>query len=424
MKATETLSVVNGAYAKSVTPAMQFNMHHSKPSNEKPSNPLFKIGYVRNSRTYIDELNELLKGTDHAVTARDIFKIVEETGFHNRNVHGYSQESDGSPIAQANVKYKLINTGLIDKNGKEIVGWFTKEKNNFVGITWGTEQSFINSVVTSKKFKIGDFYFDEWNHGLTFLEDLAQNTIPEIWSYQHTTSGMKHPILKSYIANIFNRLKQESSNGEEKKIIYSQDGKWMMFNTNLLDKFFHEIIIVSEVRSISGKEVFFNPRRSKGVGDLTKKTFNKDDKPLAPKFFENVDEVVFQTKWQVDRDFDKFTHIIEERGNRFPDKYKGKKPEELARNLDNAIEYAITITQRNYKFVVPMYRPQTNSIQLLMPIYLEGTFQQCPDFALVLTPDSEQGLYTPETILPLDAAYQDARLIAKPDETWLNPSNI
>lgn len=92
--------------------------------------------------------------------------------------------------------------------------------------------------------------------------------------------------------------------------------------------------------------------------------------------------------------------------------------------LDSAIDYAVAITQRNYKFVVPMYRPQTDSIQLLMPIYLEGTFQQCPDFALVLTPDSKECIYTPETILPLDAAYQNARLIAKPDETWLNPENI
>lgn len=92
--------------------------------------------------------------------------------------------------------------------------------------------------------------------------------------------------------------------------------------------------------------------------------------------------------------------------------------------LDDAIKLAVTITQRNYKFVVPMYRPLKDAIQLLMPIYLEETFHQRPDFALVLTPDVENELYTPETILPLDAAYQNARLIAKPDETWLNPDKI
>lgn len=69
-----------------------------------------------------------------------------------------------------------------------------------------------------------------------------------------------------------------------------------------------------------------------------------------------------------------------------------------------------------------MYRPQEAKIQLLMPIYLSGSFTSSPDFALVL--DLEDGIYTPETILPLDAAYQNARLITKPDELWLNPDDI
>ena len=71
-----------------------------------------------------------------------------------------------------------------------------------------------------------------------------------------------------------------------------------------------------------------------------------------------------------------------------------------------------------------MYRPQDNKIQLLMPIYLKGSYSSMPDFALILTPDKEHQLYSPETILPLDAVYQDARLIAKPDDTWLNPDTI
>ena len=82
------------------------------------------------------------------------------------------------------------------------------------------------------------------------------------------------------------------------------------------------------------------------------------------------------------------------------------------------------MAQRNYKFIVPMYRPQEDKIQLLMPIYLKGTYSKRPDFALVLTPDSKHKVYSPETILPLDAAYQNARLIAKPDEAWLNPEEM
>ena len=80
------------------------------------------------------------------------------------------------------------------------------------------------------------------------------------------------------------------------------------------------------------------------------------------------------------------------------------------------------MAKRNYKLRVPQYRTQTDKLQLLMPIYLGGSFSRQPDFALVL--DLEDGIYTPETILPLDAAYQNARLIAKPDDFWLNPDDI
>ena len=98
--------------------------------------------------------------------------------------------------------------------------------------------------------------------------------------------------------------------------------------------------------------------------------------------------------------------------------------DELGRKLDDAITSAVAIAQRNYKFIVPMYRPQTGKIQLLMPIYLKGTYSSKPDFALILPPDKENEYYTPETILPLDVVYQNARLIAKPDDTWLNPDTI
>jgi hypothetical protein len=135
-----------------------------------------------------------------------------------------------------------------------------------------------------------------------------------------------------------------------------------------------------------------------------------------------VNEVVFQADITIDRNYEKFTHIIEERRERFPKEYQNKDTTHLARLLDNSINYAISVAERNYKLIVPQYRPQDNKLQLLMPIYLNGTYTKTPDFALVL--NLEDNLYIPETILPLDAAYQNARLIAKPDDFWLNPEDI
>lgn len=145
---------------------------------------------------------------------------------------------------------------------------------------------------------------------------------------------------------------------------------------------------------------------------------------MPPEFFKEVTEIVFHGDWEIDSNLERYSHIIEERLERFPDKYRSLDKGTLSTLLDNAIVFARKIAQRNYKFIVPMYYPRFNRIQLLMPIYLEMSISLQPDFALVLTPDSDYKLYIPETILGLEDVYQDARLIAKPDESWLNPEII
>lgn len=152
--------------------------------------------------------------------------------------------------------------------------------------------------------------------------------------------------------------------------------------------------------------------------------FSSKKVPLPPEFFKEVTEIVFHGDWEIDSNLERYSHIIEERLERFPDKYRSLDKGTLSTLLDNAIVFARKIAQRNYKFIVPMYYPRFNRIQLLMPIYLEMSISLQPDFALVLTPDSDYKLYIPETILGLEDVYQDARLIAKPDESWLNPEII
>lgn len=44
--------------------------------------------------------------------------------------------------------------------------------------------------------------------------------------------------------------------------------------------------------------------------------------------------------------------------------------------------------------------------------------------ALVLQRDNDNKMYIAKTILDLESGYQDARLIAKPDESWLNPVTL
>ena len=379
-----------------------------------------------NLKTCKAELNELLTDEKQVSTA-ELNALVDRASVVYLNKYGYAQRRSGESVTRKDAAYLYFETGLLDIAGNSIIGWFEKRGKEpaFKGIMWGTKATLDAKVRISRMFHWGDLYFKNEEEGLAFLEDVAASTIPETWSFKNKPSAVNHPILKSYIEKTFEVLKKEAERGAKNKLVYSQDSKHLVFNTNLLDKFFHDILILVDVRKQKdGSELLMNPRRVRKELELLKLGFAKNVRPEQPRFFEKVEEVIFQPTWTIDKDFDKFTHIIEERRQRFPVEMQASSSEELGRKLDDAITFAVAIAQRNYKFIVPMYRPQTGKIQLLMPIYLKGTYSSKPDFALILTPDKENEYYIPETILPLDAVYQNARLIAKPDDTWLNPDTI
>ena len=71
-----------------------------------------------------------------------------------------------------------------------------------------------------------------------------------------------------------------------------------------------------------------------------------------------------------------------------------------------------------------MYYPEENRIQLLMPLYFKGEYNDEPDGVLILTPSSKGPYYILETIIGLREAYMDARLISKPDNAWLEPISL
>lgn len=389
-------------------------------------NGLKSLGYVTNLSTCVKELNEILP-EDSQMSFADIAAIADLGAHVYLNKFGYPADKGGLPVSQEGAVYLYFETGRQTVDGKDVIGWFARpnKKGVFQGVTWGTKAQLEKVVRQNLLFHIDDLCFEHMSDGLAFLEEIAASTIPETWSFKNKPSAINHPILKSYLENIFKRLKCEMKDGKENKLVFSKNQKWVLFNSNLLDKFFHEVLIVAEVRKMhDGETIFMNPRRVRNRTQLMNMGFDRDVLAVQPSFFENVEEVIFQPSWLIDRDYDTFSHIIEDRLARFPLDMQKEPSELLSRKLDDAISFAVAIAQRNYKFIVPMYRPQENKIQLLMPIYLKGSYSSMPDFALILTPDKDHQMYSPETILPLDAVYQDARLIAKPDDTWLNPDTI
>jgi len=85
--------------------------------------------------------------------------------------------------------------------------------------------------------------------------------------------------------------------------------------------------------------------------------------------------------------------------------------------FDGAIKRAKRMINANYKTAVPQY--YKGKIQLLIPICLIN--ENIPDLALVVSKNDTGTQYLGHTCLTLDMAYNNARLIAKPESNWLNP---
>lgn len=107
-------------------------------------------------------------------------------------------------------------------------------------------------------------------------------------------------------------------------------------------------------------------------------------------------------------------HILEDERNklRIPELYRNL-PNLPMLFLGSAIEYAKVRIKENYKAAVPQYF--NGNIQFLIPISLGDP--SVVDLSLAVGKDG--GIYTGHTCLTLDMAYNNARLIAKPESDWL-----
>nr|PZN73745.1 MAG: hypothetical protein DIU55_02335 [Bacillota bacterium] len=316
----------------------------------------------------------------------------------------FSYLREDQPVAdRALADAVLFPTGHTTPTGEEISAKCVLNKNRNRQPWFGL----FFQAARREGFVIGDLYFRTWSDGARFLEELASMAIPERWSYSQYPSKQQHPILKSYVEKTYERLKQQG------RILRS--GNKVLFNTGLLNVYFKEIYVLGEAdpaypqRVVGARPVLETDR-------AVLETFVNQKPPMAT-YFEKITDVIFDPDLQINTDD---IHIIDDNFDRIPPKYRTRKKSEIFALFQAAIEFARIMARRNYKLVVPQF--YMGQIQFLMPIYLSGEFSGAPDFALVLQKMGD--VYRGNTILTLDMAYQNARLIAKPDTTWLSPEKF
>lgn len=418
-----------------------------KPPYEKEKSALMALGYVRDIQGAVSYFAEK---TGINIELEELERKIKAS-YDDGDILYYEYDANGDPVVSTAYSPKTavfaIKTGEQDRHQNNVYAQYNKGPRGWIGVFFNTEMQIFNQM---NAYKIGKLTFRNYAQANDFIKSLHSELLPgETWKYAEPAQTemrkkTEYEILESYLRTVFAALLQEHNcpgSLNFGKIRFSKDGNYALFNTGLLSKYATDLIVIGEVfpkdRTTNDHITLSNPfvlRR--GKTELREKGFESSDADVdMVSFFDQVSQIVYDATAEVDTDdIEKLRHCIEEgitRG-RFPQKCKEQydrgELEDLTDTFIKAIRRAERIARRNYKYVVPQYRTSAtgNRIQFLMPIYMLAKYEESPDFALVLSESviGGQKFYKPETVLELAWAYNNARVICKPDDMWLNPSKI
>lgn len=243
------------------------------------------------------------------------------------------------------------------------------------------------------------------------IETLVSLARPERWDYLHDKQDVKHKVLVNYISHTFKRLTDLHASDPKGNHLFMDDS-CCCFNTGLFTLNFESIyaLLVKNDLKFKAKWKFFGFYKAS-----SRELRNISPLPERASYFDCVENLIYDTKYELRVNID---HILDDERNRLriPEQYKNV-PNLAMLFKGAALEYAKVRIMENYKAAVPQYF--NGKIQFLIPISLGSP--SIVDLSLAV--GLEGNIYTGHTCLTLDMAYNNARLIAKPESDWLVGNN-
>lgn len=283
---------------------------------------------------------------------------------------------------------------------------------------------------------------------LATLKGLA---LDERWEFKNTppNSERPFPILHSYLLQTFGRLVNEG------KVLVNENAGLATFNTGLVDPRYepiHALFVPNDDPRAPWQLAGFCIAGEGANGQNLVRHFAP--LPSAPRYFDNSTDLLYDTR-AGKPEFD-WQHVIIERIDRYPAPfvedhrppgfqeqdttqmavderkayYRGlgnaierdsRTYRRIMNRIKDAIDLSIKRVQWNFKTAIPTYYPRVRRLQLLLPVCL--LFDEQVDMALAVE-KTPVGSYLGHTVLPLDWAYKNARLVCRPDSDWLAPQDI
>lgn len=248
----------------------------------------------------------------------------------------------------------------------------------------------LNSLFLNTKGLEHMAYFNvNWND---YTDELSKLAAKEEWS---NTTYPDNKILTNYMVHTYKKLTSE------KNVTTNKD--YALFNTGLFTEFYQPIYAYHDKNGLQFLTAY-------ELGNM-----NISERPPRANYFTDPSLLLFDWHYEININY---KHILKDITNlkRIPDRLKDDK--NILNNLNGSIDTMKKRVSANYKLAIPQY--YEGKIQLLLPLCLED--DETPSLALTVT--KVGNFYQGHTCLTLDMAYNNARLIAKPESNWLSSETI
>lgn len=275
-------------------------------------------------------------------------------------------------VCQDKTMYETYNNELcITKNF-----FHTSEKDAIMAI----------SFKNTKGYEHMAYFQVNWNK---YIKELSLLALKENWS---NDTYPDDKILTNYMVHTYKKLTSE------KNIIINNEKEYAMFNTGLFTEFYQPIYAYQDKDGLQF------------LTDYELGNMSISERPQRANYFEDPSLLLFDWHYQININY---KHILKDIKNldRIPKKLQDSK--NILNNLNGSIESMKKKVSANYKLAIPQY--YEGKIQLLLPLCLED--DETPSLALAIT--RVGNYYQGHTCLTLDMAYNNARLIARPESNWL-----
>lgn len=300
-----------------------------------------------------------------------------------------------------------------------------------------------------------------------FLQQLADLAEPEMWSFQGRDDLS---ILNNYITYTFARLKQQD------KVYTDPEGRFAAFNTGLMSRIYGEDLMAYFVpNNVPDRQAWrfaaFCSTLDEARGDSVQRSAAIALAPVRSKLHlaSYFTDVCFETRFDPNCELDyQFFHMIGDNIGRFPLDFLRKHCNDFPRSrallakieaesdpnrqrqlfkelgravtdledadmsalfydlriqFEAAVNHTLEQARRDYKVGIPCFFPTTGKLSMLLPIAFSARRNAKPCLALVVE-RLDNGMYVGRTVLTMDMAYKDSRLLCRPSGEWLRPADI